>query len=210
MDNSGIFAIVLLVVSLALLLAEVFIPSGGLILVMAIVSLVGSIWFAYRAWWDDPVLWWAYIASIVIVVPASVGGLLYWFPRTTMGKRILLEAPDLADLSGYNEEQAQLQQLVGKTGKSLTLMNPGGMVLVNGGRYHSESQGLMIEPGEPIEVVGISGNRLVVRQSDATAAKVPTNESAETPPVSAPAEETPDTQPTAADDRALDFEVPQS
>jgi membrane-bound ClpP family serine protease len=193
MDNST-FAILLLVVSLVLLVAEVFIPSGGMILITAIVCLVASVWFAWRAWADYPAAWWTYIASVIILIPSAVGSLLYWFPKTSMGKRILLEAPTLEEVTAYDDEAARLRKLVGEKGETLTLLNPGGIVMVAGERHHCESEGLMIEPRESVEVVRVSGNRLVVRP--------------------ATRRDDPDAGPSAphagdrSDDRSLDFEVP--
>lgn len=158
-------AILLLIVCLVLLVAEVFIPSGGMILVTAGVCLTASVWFAWKAWWPDyPLAWWAYLGSVVIAIPAVVGGGLYLFPRTPMGRRVLLDAPNLEDVTAHAEEAERLQQLVGRRGQSMTLMNPGGIVLVNGERHHCESEGLLIEPRTEVEVVGVSGTRLVVRR----------------------------------------------
>lgn len=195
MDNSHI-AILLLVVSLVLLIAEVFIPSGGMILITALVCLVASVWFAWRAWADNPAAWWTYIASVIIIIPSVAGAVLYWFPKTSMGKRILLEAPTPEEVSAYDEEAARLQKLVGERGETLTLLNPGGLVLVAGERHHCESEGLMIEPREPVEVVRVSGNRLVVRPA---VKRDRPDIGREAPPAG-----------DRTDDPSLDFEVPYS
>jgi len=216
----GTLAIILLVVSLILLLAEVFIPSGGLILITALVALVASIWLAWNQWSDEPSILWAYFGTMIVVIPTSVGLMLYWLPRTSWGKRVLLDAPTQEEITGYNDETAQLEQFIGKQGESLTLMNPGGMVLVEGERHHAESQGLLIEPRQPIEVVAVSGNRLVVCEispeemapqqpadsepSDQdSAGQSPTGDLPDSPGSSFGKDE-------VADDRPLDFEVPQS
>ena len=88
---------------------------------------------------------------------------LYILPQTEFGKQVLLEAPDLEEVTPYQEEQRQLQRLVGHVGKTLTLLNPGGLVLVDGTRQHCESEGNMLEAGVPVEVIAVKGNRVVVR-----------------------------------------------
>src|SRR5690242_11783197 len=56
------YAILLLMLSLALLTAEVFVPSGGFISVLMLLSLAGSVFCAFRAWWgSSPTLWWSYV-----------------------------------------------------------------------------------------------------------------------------------------------------
>lgn len=201
----GTLAIILLVVCLALLAVEVFIPSGGLILVTALASLAGSIWLGWRAWSETPPVFWLFIATIIVLVPTAIGVTLYWFPRTEMGKRMLLDGPSLDEVTGYTEETNRLSALIGKQGKSLTLMNPGGLVLVDGERHHSESVGLLIEPGEPIEVVGISGTRIVVRRATETSEAPKDAEPPQTEEAVASIDR-PDKP--ISEDRPVDFEMP--
>jgi membrane-bound ClpP family serine protease len=163
MDEST-FAVLLLVVALGLMIAEVFIPSGGMISILVLVSLVGSIWCAWNAWWDsNPIAWWAYISSLVILVPATISGAFYTLPHTPMGRRVLLEGPDREEVTPYVDEQNELLTQVGHIGKTVTLLNPGGMVVVNGKRFHCESEGMLLEPDTEVRVVAVKGLRLVVR-----------------------------------------------
>ncbi len=197
--EDSVIALLLLVIGLVLLVAEFFIPSGGMIFVVAMVCCTGSIWFAWRAWWESsPGMWWTYIASLVVLIPAVVGGALYYFPRTAVGRRILLEAPSLEEVTPYAEDEERLSQLVGRTGKTLTLLTPGGLVLVDGERMHCESEGMLIDPDQAVEIVDVKGNRLVVRKLDR---QKPRSEQDDDPPI---AGNDPD------DDPRLDFDVPQS
>ena len=163
MDNS-ILAVLLLLICLALLVAEIFIPSGGLIFAVSMLCLAGSIWFAWNAWGEShPTLWWTFLSALVILLPVSVGGALYLFPRTAMGRRFLLEAPELSEVTPYSEEESHLNQLIGVSGKTLTLLNPGGLVSVDGERLHCESEGMMLDAGTDVRVISVRANRLVVR-----------------------------------------------
>ena len=167
--DDGYIAILLLVVCVILLIAEVFIPSGGMLLITAGVCLAAAIWFAWRAWFDpsrssyDPLKWWSFIGTAAVVIPAVAAGLLFWFPRTSMGKRVLLEAPSLEEVTAYDEEAARLRKLIGSRGETVTLLNPGGIVLVDGERHHCETEGMAVEPKQAVEVVNVAANRLVVR-----------------------------------------------
>lgn len=165
MDYSH-FAVLLLIVGISLLVAEIFIPSGGLILTGAVLALAGSAWCAWTAWWGtSPSAWWIYVCSVVVLIPAATAAALYIFPRTSLGRRILLEGPAPEEVAAYSEERAHLASLVGQTGKTLTLLNPGGLSLIAGERIHCESEGMVIEPGQEVVVVGVKGNRVVVRLS---------------------------------------------
>ena len=166
MDYSH-FSILLLMLSLALLTAEVFVPSGGFIAVLMLLSLAGSVFCAFQAWWEsNPTIWWSYVASVVLLLPAVLIGAFTVFPRTPYGRRVLLDAPAPEEIEGYSKEQAELQQLVGQRGKTVTMHSPGGMISVGGRRYHAETRGMMLDPGELVEVVSVKGNRLVIRLAD--------------------------------------------
>ena len=166
MDYSH-FAILLLLLSLALLVAEVFIPSGGVISVVMLICLVGSVFCAFRAWWhSSPTIWWSYITGVALLLPGVLIAAFTIFPRTSYGRRVLLDAPSPEEIAPYAREQAELHQLIGKRGKAVTPHGPAGIVTVEGRRHHSETRGMMLGSGEEIEVVAVKGNRLVVRPAD--------------------------------------------
>ncbi len=157
-------AIMLLILGLALLVAEFFIPSGGMITVMAVVSLVGSVWFAWRAWGgSNSTAWWTFVGILVLLLPTTLGGTLYALQKTRLGSRILLDAPSLKEVTPYAHEQERLQRLVGTRGRTVTMLNPGGLVLVAGERLHSETPGMLLDPDTDVEVIAVRGTRIVVR-----------------------------------------------
>lgn len=162
MDPIGI-AIILLCIGLALLGIEFFIPSGGMIGIISVICIVASIFFAYRGWYEtSPRAFYAFVGFVVMMIPITVVGTLWIMPRTKLGKQVLLEAPTLEDVTPFSEEQAKLEKLIGKPGTTVTMLNPGGMVEVNGERFHCESPGLILDPNSEVEVIAVSGNRLVV------------------------------------------------
>jgi membrane-bound serine protease (ClpP class) len=162
--DAGYLAILLLVVGLALIVCEVFIPSAGLIAAIATLCIAGSIASAWNAWfYTNPTYFAIYIVALLFLIPSAISSAFYVLPRTAFGRKVLLEAPDLDEVTPYQEEQRQLMRLVGHVGKTLTLLNPGGLVEVDGTRQHCESEGLLLEAGTPVEIVAVKGIRVVVR-----------------------------------------------
>lgn len=209
MEYAAVAALLLLVIGLALLIAEVFIPSGGVIMITAVACLAGSVWFAWSAWWESyRAYWWSYLVSLLVLVPVALIGAFYIFPRTAWGRRVLLEGPSLSEVTGYVREGEELTRLIGKRGKTITMLNPGGLVTVEGRRYHAESQGMLLDPGEEVEVIARKANRLVVRMPRTPSpppgpvVEQPEPETASGDPFSS---EAPD-----RDRRPLDFDFPQS
>src|SRR5580704_3120727 len=162
--DSGYLAILPLVVGLALIVCEVFIPSAGLIATLATLCIAGSVAAAWSAWASsNPTYFALYAMALLILIPSAISSAFYLLPRTAFGRKVLLEAPDLDEVTPYQEEQRQLMRLVGHVGKTLTLLNPGGLVEVEGTRQHCESEGLLLEAGTPVEIVAVKGIRVVVR-----------------------------------------------
>lgn len=210
MDHATL-SILMLFVALGLIIAEFFIPSGGLIAILAAICMSVSVWAAYQAWWEtSPNLFWSYIATVIVATPLSVVGAFVLLQKTSLGKHVLLDAPNLEEVTPYSAEAEHLATMVGRRGKTISLLNPGGMVSVDGERFHCECPGLLIEPGEEVEVTGVRGNRLVVRiptgpATDAGDKSVAANESLEEL-----ASRSEDDYADDVDTSPLDFDIPQS
>jgi membrane-bound serine protease (ClpP class) len=206
------FAIVLLMVGFTLIVAEIFLPSGGLILIMCVIAFIASLWCATKAWYGTaPVAFGIYLASIVLLIPAVVVGTFKIFPRTPMGKR-LIGAPTTAEVTPYVEEQAHLTSLIGRIGKTITPLIPGGMVDVDGERLHAFSQGVLIDPGVDVEIMDVRGTRVRVREavearqgeSDAQDIATGSSSAADVFLVEDDSDASPD------DSNPLDFDVPKA
>lgn len=200
-------AILLLMVGFCLIIAEIFLPSGGLILVMCVVAFASSYWCAHKAWYGtSPFAYGVYLAALIVLIPSVVIGTFNIFPKTPMGKR-LIGAPTTEEVTPYAEETAHLQSLIGHIGKTVTPLIPGGMVSVDGERLHAFSEGVLIDSGVDIEVLDVRGTRVLVREATAPAAP-PTAELAE--PQTKDNAFLADGEQDTGDERPLDFDVPQS
>ncbi|VAX39433.1 hypothetical protein MNBD_PLANCTO02-2847 [hydrothermal vent metagenome] len=165
-------SILFLLIGLVILVGEFFIPSGGFLAILTIICFVISVWSAWKAWGNtSPVIWSIYLASIIVIIPAVLSGMIYLLPRTKFGRRVILDAPTSEDVVPYTEKQLQLEELIGKRGKTKTQMMPGGIVVIEGARIHAQSEGLSIDAEEEVVVIGIDGNRLVVRLYQETSSK---------------------------------------
>ncbi len=160
MPDAGILATLLLLVGLFLLGLEFFIPSFGMILIVAVLSLIISFWSACKAWWGvSPWFFWTYIALLTVGVPGTLMGAIALIQKSSLGKRMILRPTPTTETS----DSVSLKTLVGKRGTSQSLMTPGGIVLIDGERIHAESIGMLIEPNIAVIVVATKGSRIVVR-----------------------------------------------
>ena len=161
-----VLAILLFVIGCGLIVAEVFIPSGGMILVLCVVAFLGSLWCAYKAWWGMPWYFGTYIAALVVFIPGILFGIYRLLEDTKVGDRVLLSAPDLEEVTPYQEEEAHLSEFVGRRGSAITRLMPGGLVEFDGERLHAFTEGLMIDQGGVVKVVAVRGTRVVVQPAD--------------------------------------------
>lgn len=165
MENYGLFALLLVILGIGVLFSEIFIPSAGMLSFVALACFGGSAFCAYHGWYvpGKLVLWWSYIIGVVVVVPSGIAGVMYYLPRTKMGQELFATPPTLAELTPFAKEEQRLISLIEDFGTAMTLFSPGGMAQIGREKFHAESEGIMIEPGTEIVVVGVRGNRLLVR-----------------------------------------------
>lgn len=160
MPDAAVLATMLLLLGLFLLGLEFFIPSFGMILTVAVISLVVSFWSACKAWWGvNPGFFWVYVAVLLTGIPGSLFSAIAIMQKTSLGNRLILRPPPVAEKKPANP----LDEMIGQQGVALTLLTPGGMVNVNNVRFHAESIGILIEPDTPVLVVAVRSNRIVVK-----------------------------------------------
>lgn len=161
------WAVLLLVVGVMLLVAEVFIPSGGVISVLSTLSLVAALVCAYQAWWGTSQgSFWGFVAGMALILPVVIIGAFYVWPSTPLGKRAILEAPAPHEVASFVEQEEKYRQMVGKVGETATMFNPAGIVRIDGHRVHCQSEGIILEAGTRVRVISARGNSVVVRQVD--------------------------------------------
>ena len=142
-----------------ILVAEVFIPSHGILTVVGLGLLIAGVvqTFSY-AGRDAGII--AIFACLVFVPAFAILAIKYWH-RTPIGKLIAPPNPTLtaADTSVPIEE---INSLIGKTGRTVSPLRPVGICDFNGRRVSCVAQFGMVEAGVAIEGVGLSGTNLAV------------------------------------------------
>ena len=158
------WAILLLVVGLAVALLEVFIPSGGILSVLSGASIVAAIVVGF----GDPRPWvgFAILATAAVGLPTVVVLALRWWPSTPFGRRVLLRVPRGEDVLPDSPRQRSLKELIDRVGYAKSRMLPSGAVTVDGRTIDAVSEGMPIEPGQRVRVIEVHGNRVVVRPVD--------------------------------------------
>ena len=107
-----------------------------------------------------------FLALTAVALPTALVMAFRWWPKTPMGRRLLLDVPTSEDVLPDSPERRSVRQLVGKLGVAKTLMLPSGPVLVEGRTIDAISEGQPIEAGQQVRVIEVRGNRVLVRPAD--------------------------------------------
>lgn len=154
------WAILALVLGIALLSLEIFVPSGGILGFLTFCAMTTAIVLAFM---HSLLAGLSIMLAVMVAIPAVVIVGINFLPYTYVGRHVLLKAPTAEEVLPTAESWGKLTDLVGQIGKAKTKMLPSGAVEVNGRTVDAVSEGLPIDPGQLVKVVEVRANRVVVR-----------------------------------------------
>ena len=115
-----LWSILLFVAALGLIALEIFIPSGGVLGILAALALIASLAVAFSGGTMTGV---TMLLVTIIVVPAMLALAVRWWPHTPIGRLIVLQTPESEDeVLPDTPEYRGLGSLVGKRGVAKTKM----------------------------------------------------------------------------------------
>ncbi len=162
MDNL-VLAYTLVILGLVLLAAELFLPTGGILFVLAIGALVVGVAMTFASSTSRGMVT---LISVFIIIPILGPILIHYWPKTPLGKRFFLAAQNEDDTLANMPVNLELEQLRGRYGKTLSSLRPAGVTDFDGRRIDTVSEGTMIEPGQWVRCIEVKAGRVVVRQVD--------------------------------------------
>ncbi len=161
MTSTLTWAIILLVLGLIILVIEVFVPSGGMLGVLAGACLLTSLGLAFS---QSLVIGSFFLAFMLVAVPAVVGAGMHYWPDTTMGRKMVLQPPKPEEVDPTPDRDRLLPGLVGQIGRTLTPHLPSGITEFEGRRVETTAENMSIDAGKLVRVVDVQGHRVIVRR----------------------------------------------
>lgn len=151
-----LLAIVLVLAGFAFIVAEVFFVSLGLLSLIA-----GSLILAgdYLAFQHSQAFGWTMVVLQIVLIPVIIRGAFLVLPKLPFGRRMLLEAPKKKPRAGT----PGFEDLLGREGRTLSDLRPGGMAVVDGQRISVVAAGRYIPRDTEISVVTVDGSEVQVR-----------------------------------------------
>jgi membrane-bound serine protease (ClpP class) len=157
-----LFAIFLYVVCAGLIVAEVFIPSAGLLTVCSLGCLIGGIVIFFR---HSAAAGWIGVMVAIVMVPSLLAMAYKILPRTRFGKRVIL-TPPLRERGEAISDTSELAEMVGQVGRVLTTMRPVGMCDFGGRRVECVAETGYLQKEKKVKVIRVEGTQVTVRVMD--------------------------------------------
>jgi membrane-bound serine protease (ClpP class) len=148
-----IAAVTLLVIGLILLFCEVLLP-GMILGMLSLLCLGGSIAAGYMNTDHGHIFLCINLASIC----AFTAWFVIFFPNTKFVKKISSQSTTVGELD--IDHTALLNQI----GEAFTDLRPSGKANIQEQRVDVVTEGVFLEKGDPVKVIKIQGQRIVVRK----------------------------------------------
>ena len=154
-----VFAIFLYFACAVLIIAEVFVPSGGLISLCALACLIGGavIFFQHSA-----TAGWIGIGIAFVMIPGVLIFAYRIFPKTRFGKSVTLTPPERQQGDAI-PDTSELKEMLGEVGVVLTPLRPVGMCDFSGQRVECVAEGGYVDKDKKVKVIDVESTQLTVR-----------------------------------------------
>ena len=162
--------VLLVLAGLALLVLEVFvIPGFGIAGALGIVAVIGGLVLSMLGSGATAQFMLLTAARVVFALLFALVVslvLLRYLPKLPLGRQLVLQSA-LDTGEGYVSTPAADLHWLGRSGRAGSTLRPAGIAEFDGQRVDVVSEGEFIDAGEPIEVIRVDGNRIVVKQKPA-------------------------------------------
>lgn len=147
--------VALQILGILVIIAEIFIPSMGILSLLAGGLIFYSLFFVFSQ--ISPAAGMVFLGVDMVLVPV----LIY------AGIRILAASPlslqrKLSAREGVVSQSPDLDTWMDKEGEAMTDLRPSGMALIEGKRLDVLTDGEYLDSGTKIVVTGVRGNQIVV------------------------------------------------
>jgi membrane-bound serine protease (ClpP class) len=157
MESNFAYPLIMQLAGVAVVIAEIILPSGGLLSLLAAALFGYSIYAVYTG------------VSVVAGVAIAVADLIMVPILVVVGLKLISKSPatlrsQLLKKEGVTAQKLALDDYAGLEGEAITDLRPAGKALIAHRRVDVVSRGDYIEKGATIVVVEVIGNQVIVRK----------------------------------------------
>ena len=159
MDWLLVLAVFLFLACAILIIAEVFVPSGGLISIAALACLAGGIILFFDR---STTAGWIGVIIAIIMIPSVLIIAYRIFPKTRFGKNATLSPPQRQQGDAI-PDTPRLKEMLGAEGIVLTPLRPVGMCDFSGQKVECVAESGYVVKGKKVKVINVESTRVTVR-----------------------------------------------
>ena len=153
-----ILPILLQVIGTLVIFAEIFIPSLGLLTLIALSVFFYSLYIVYTT--ISTAAGMVFTGMDIILVPVLMISGMKMLARSPLALKRELSRQD-----GVVSQKQGLEAYIHMEGKAVTDLRPAGMARINSERVDVVTDAEYINAGTPIIVTGVTGNRIIVEKT---------------------------------------------
>jgi len=159
MNDSLLLPIILQLVGVVVIIAEIILPSGGILSIAALGVFGYSLFIVFNE--ISMIIGFSFVAADLILIPVLV----------IVGLKLLARSPvtlrkTLSRKEGVSSQSSELESYVGTQGNAVTDLRPAGIAVINGKRVDVVTRGEYLEKDAAIIVTTVTGNQIIVRKKD--------------------------------------------
>jgi membrane-bound serine protease (ClpP class) len=159
MNESLLFSIILQLAGVVVIIAEIILPSGGILSIVALSVFGYSLFIVFNE--ISMTIGFSFVAADLILIPVLV----------IVGLKLLARSPvtlrkTLSRKEGVSSQSSELESYVGTQGNAVTDLRPAGIAVINGKRVDVVTRGEYLEKDSAIIVTTVTGNQIIVRKKD--------------------------------------------
>lgn len=159
MNDSLLLPIILQLVGVVVIIAEIILPSGGILSIVALGVFGYSLFIVFNE--ISMTIGFSFVAADLILIPVLV----------IVGLKLLARSPitlrkTLSRKEGVSSQSSELESYVSTQGNAVTDLRPAGIAVINGKRVDVVTRGEYLEKDSAIIVTAVTGNQIIVRKKD--------------------------------------------
>ena len=159
MNDRLLLPIILQLVGVVVIIAEIILPSGGILSIVALAVFGYSLFIVFNE--ISMFIGFSLVAADLILIPVLV----------IVGLKLMARSPvtlrkTLSRKEGVSSQSSDLEGYVGTQGNAVTDLRPAGIAVINGKRVDVVTRGEYLEKDSAIIVTAVTGNQIIVRKKD--------------------------------------------
>lgn len=156
MSEQYILPLVLQIIGVIVIIAEIILPSGGILSIIAISVLGFSLFKAFSISSNIGMI---FSVADIIMIPLAV----------LLGLKLLAKSPvtlrkTLSKKEGVVSQKKDMDQLLDASGVAVTDLRPAGSIRIDKKKIDAVTQGEYIDKGALVHVIEVTGNQIIVKE----------------------------------------------